>query len=193
MDILPTILHLADVPVPSDRHYDGQNEIDSFLGLKNSEPVANRTIMFYCNRTLMAVRYGPFKIHFHTVPIVNQSQLEMNCPGGMPLDDMYISADCPDSEAIANDPPLVYDLLKDPFELYPLNTTTAVGLDEALAQVKELVESHKQSIGEVKDQLGDFATTVMPCCNPPKCECSGLSEPPAVESYENKGKLDGDL
>lgn len=79
-------------------------------------------------------------------------RLEENCPGGKPRRDWYVSQTCPDEDLIRHNPPLVYDLHADPFELYPV----PMGLQEPglLVTVKKLVHRHMDSLVPVPLQVG---------------------------------------
>ncbi|KAH7723770.1 CRE-SUL-2 protein [Aphelenchoides avenae] len=137
-----------------------------------------RPIFFYCNKNLMAVRYGNFKVHFMASLIFKNfsidPKLEENCPGGKPLRDWYVSQTCPEKDLMRHEPPLVYVLHTDPYELYPIpEDQLQLGL---IATVKTLIRQHKASLLPVMEQLGRFNETVVPCCNPTLCSCDYLNE-----------------
>lgn len=86
----------------------------------------------------------------------------------------YISQTCPEDELQVHDPPLVYDLSGDPFEMYELpENKVPKGL---MDRVDEVVATHKRSIEPVPMQLGNWHSHLVPCCNWPKCNCDLLTE-----------------
>jgi hypothetical protein len=86
----------------------------------------------------------------------------------------YISQTCPESDLQTHDPPLVYDLSQDPFELYEL---PEINIPNGLMErVNRVTRRHKDSIHDVPDQLGNYNKKLVPCCNYPKCECDLLNE-----------------
>ncbi|CEF70414.1 Sulfatase domain and Alkaline phosphatase-like, alpha/beta/alpha domain and Alkaline-phosphatase-like, core domain-containing protein [Strongyloides ratti] len=136
-----------------------------------------RPIFFYCNKHLMAIRRGDFKIHYKTSPIflnsTNDIKLEDYCPNGKPKNDWYVSQTCPDKDLITHNPPLIYNISKDPYELYPLKDNKIVKMIREV--FKDIMDSHIQSIIPVPDQLGNYDPNVIPCCDPPKCRCDKLT------------------
>uniref|UniRef100_A0AC35F7R0 Sulfatase N-terminal domain-containing protein n=1 Tax=Panagrolaimus sp. PS1159 TaxID=55785 RepID=A0AC35F7R0_9BILA len=153
------------------------NDIKHF---SSNKPLAERRpIYFYCNKNLMAVRFGDFKVHFKTSPIFRNftadPKLEEFCPGGKPVDDWYVSQTCPEEQLITHNPPLVYDVTADPYELYPLANE---GLNKKIIKkVQQLVNEHQDSIEDVVQQLGFFEKEVVPCCsgNRSNCACDNIT------------------
>lgn len=60
VDVLPTVLALAGVPLPRDREIDG---LDLGGALLRGEPIPERPIYFYGDRELQALRLGRYKLH----------------------------------------------------------------------------------------------------------------------------------
>ncbi|KAI1728052.1 sulfatase domain-containing protein [Ditylenchus destructor] len=149
-----------------------------------------RPIFFYCNKHLMAVRYGDYKAHYFTSPIFKNfsvdPDLENFCPEGKPKKDWYVSQTCPDSQLIRHNPPTLYDLQRDPYELYPINNYTKAA--EILDLINLLVDRHKATVTPVPEQLGKFNKKVMPCCNPPHCQCDLLNK--GVEEGQVENMMD---
>jgi hypothetical protein len=80
-----------------------------------------------------------------------------------PFSPRYVSQTCPESQLIRHDPALVYDLYRDPFELYPLVDTGNDGIvARVLARVDRLYAEHVRSIVPVPAQLGHFSRAVTP-------------------------------
>ena len=63
MDLFATAGSLAGAPLPSDRVIDG---VDLRAALTGRGPVPARTLFFYSDSELRAVRKGPYKAHFIT-------------------------------------------------------------------------------------------------------------------------------
>ncbi|GMT07026.1 hypothetical protein PENTCL1PPCAC_29200, partial [Pristionchus entomophagus] len=119
--------------IKEQRVMDGTNIWDELKGtrpvIKGHSLAMTRPIFYYCNKNLMAVRIGNFKIHYKTSPIfrngTDQGTKEW-CPGGKPKDDWYVSQKCPDEHLTTHDPPLIYDVVLDPYESYPLEDADLV-------------------------------------------------------------------
>jgi len=152
------------------------NDVKHYL---NESLSKRRPIYFYCNKHLMAIRYGDHKIHFMTSPIfknfTEDPKLEEFCPGGKPRDDWYVSQTCPDSQLIHHHPPLVYNLAADPFEMYPLPSESELA-KELVAKARELKMRHLDTIpSNIPQQLGIYDLNVNPCCDYPVCSCNKLT------------------
>lgn len=93
MDILPTILSLAKIPVPTDRVLDGQD----ITGVLNGQDDKREGVVYYYDTDrLYAIRKGAWKAHFTTHP--------------------SYSPEAP----VPHDPPLLYNLDVDPGERYEI-------------------------------------------------------------------------
>ncbi|GMT13715.1 hypothetical protein PFISCL1PPCAC_5012, partial [Pristionchus fissidentatus] len=135
-----------------------------------------RPIVYYCNTHLMAVRIGRFKVHYKTSPIfLNETAsatLAQWCPDGKPKDDWYVSQKCPEDQLTVHDPPMVFDLDVDPYELYPL--VVSEKSNEIRHQASEFITFHRSTIVAVPQNLGHYNNSILPCCNPPECRCDKL-------------------
>mmetsp|Transcript_27150 Transcript_27150/g.69963 ORF Transcript_27150/g.69963 Transcript_27150/m.69963 type:complete len:284 (-) Transcript_27150:198-1049(-) len=113
MDILPTVLKLADVPLPADRVIDGQDMLPVLKGVDDS---GHEFLFHYRDRHLCAVRYKQYKAHLKT-----------RSGWGM---DPYIN----------HDPPLLFDLENDPSEAYTLD---AKDYKDVINTIKAAVAQHE--------------------------------------------------
>ena len=73
MDVFPTALALAGVPLPGDRAIDG---VDLTALLTQGAPLPERPFFYYRGATLFACRLGAYKAHFKTQAGYGQPQPE---------------------------------------------------------------------------------------------------------------------
>ncbi|XP_028843892.1 arylsulfatase G isoform X2 [Denticeps clupeoides] len=157
LDVFPTILSLAGVDPPSDRRYDGIDMTDVLLSKSDEghksllHPNSGAAGAF---GDLQAVRLGRYKAFYLT-------GAAEACGGGRGTSQLH-------------DPPLIFDLSRDPEEACPLDPKGP----EYLA-VLEAVQREREAL------LWDIATDnvstadykverdAAPCCNPqlPACRC----------------------
>jgi len=121
LDIFPTALALAGVPLPNDRAIDGQDLSPVLFG--NGE-VPERPFFYYRGGELMAVRRGPWKMHFKTQAGYAQPQPDVH------------------------DPPLLFHLGHDPGEQY----NVAKDHPEAIAELTRVAQEHQSGVKPVEPQ-----------------------------------------
>ncbi len=122
LDILPTLLVLAGVPLPPGRALDGVDMSPMLFGAGEGK----RNVFYYYRGTqLYAVRKGPYKAHYVTRSGYGPDQPEKH------------------------DPPLLYDLDKDPSERFDV----AGEHPEILADIAREVERHRAGLVPGKPQL----------------------------------------
>ncbi|XP_077584739.1 arylsulfatase H isoform X1 [Stigmatopora nigra] len=171
MDIYPTLKHLAGDFQP-DRHLDGYNLMPLLEGkVDRSE---HEFMFHYCGSHLHAARWNPrdsdsiFKVHFVTP--------NFSPPGAGGCYDTKICL-CHGTHVTRHDPPLLFDLSRDPSESRPLGPDTEPRYAEALRQVAEAAQVHQRSLtAEQPNQLTLekilWRPWLQPCCGTfPFCSC----------------------
>ena len=128
MDIFPTLLEMSNISMVDDRIMDGISIKNTLL---NHEPSRRKTIIYYREREIYAVRYGDFKAHF----II---QGAYNYPEGS-------------DKKIVLQKPLLFNLNIDPSEKYNIVDK----YPEILIEINQIVESHKKNFIAPKDLLND--------------------------------------
>ncbi len=123
LDILPTAIALAGVEAPSDLVLDGRDISPALLGRGSS---GRESMFFYRGTELFAARLGRFKAHFITMPAYG-----------------------PDREPTRHDPPILYDLGRDPSERFDV----AAEHPEELDRIRALVDEHRRSLHKADSQL----------------------------------------
>ncbi|XP_035669612.1 arylsulfatase-like [Branchiostoma floridae] len=172
MDVFQTAAELAGVTPPKDRIYDGKSLVPILLEKAPAVPTSKlppspRTLFHYCSDRLMAVRYGEYKAHFYSMEL--PTNYTEHCPSGVPKVEYYTSFDCYGPHITHHEPPLLYNIDRDPGELYPL----PVGqYDEVIANILAAKLQHQASLVPGKAQCKETSTTLQPCCNPPFCYCN---------------------
>ncbi|KAJ7425217.1 Steryl-sulfatase [Pitangus sulphuratus] len=148
MDIFPTIVKLAEAQLPSDRIIDGHDLLPLLQGKVTRSK--HEFLFHYCNAYLNAVRWHPgnsesvWKVFFFT-------------PNFSPED----SNGCYDSHVCfchggfitQHDPPLLFDLSRDPEEKVPLTPETESRFYEILRVIHQAVDNHTRSLQAVPNQL----------------------------------------
>ena len=124
LDLFATFCKIADVALPNDRVLDSYDLTPVLLGFGASP---RRSMFYYRESKLYAVRLGEFKAHFVTKPVYTGRK----------------------EEETLHNPPLLYDLGEDPGEhhnvahLYP----------EVLDQIQELMRQHQAKMVFGEDML----------------------------------------
>ncbi|XP_072048896.1 arylsulfatase-like [Amphiura filiformis] len=222
MDIFPTLMEIVGGSVPDDRIMDGQDISSTLFNwwpepqpervgkmqlykkataeATDSEP---RVLVFYCNEILYTVRYGSYKFHFNTHKQQTLTKEEHHAKpgrcgdGGFPIN-QNINIPMPDHRNPPqffkkHDPPLMYNLDKDPQEAYPLNVS--------LPANKPIFEEMMNELEKFLDQMvmapslfADLSPSVLPCCTPeffPNCTCNykyeGPDPPPGSADKDSEG------
>ncbi|XP_040438737.1 steryl-sulfatase isoform X2 [Falco naumanni] len=184
MDIFPTVVKLAKAQLPSDRIIDGHDLIPLLQGKVTRSK--HEFLFHYCNAYLNAVRWHPgnsgsvWKVFFFT-------------PNFSPED----SNGCYDSHVCfchggfitQHDPPLLFDLSRDPEEKVPLTPETESRFYEILEVVHLAVNNHMRSLHAVPDQLSWDNLLWKPwlqlCCSSllQSCYCDYDSEESLLEVH----------
>jgi len=127
MDLFPTMVKLAAGEVPSDRVIDG---LDLSPVLFARGPSPRKTVFYYRGVQLYAVRKGPFKAHFITRSAYGND------------------------EPVKHDPPLLYNLNRDPAEQYDV----AKYHPNVIADIQKEVAEHRRTLIPAEDQLAKQIT-----------------------------------
>ncbi|XP_069748153.1 arylsulfatase D-like isoform X2 [Narcine bancroftii] len=169
MDIYPTIIDLAGASLPQDRVIDGRNLMQLLKG--DLERSAHEFLFHYCGNALSAVRWHPkgsdavWKAHLFTPRSEADSGYHMDIDG------------CHDEAVSHHNPPLLFDLLKDPSEANPLSPVTEPLFHEIHDQIRRGVEQHRETLTSVPLQFSWnnvlWKPWLQPCCGSfPFCGCS---------------------
>jgi arylsulfatase A-like enzyme len=125
MDLFPTVLKMAGIKPPIDRVMDG---VDMSSILFDKGPSRREIMIYYRGDELFAIRKGPYKAHFQTAP-------------------GYAAAGSP-MKFEPQDPPLLFDLAKDPSEKF----NVAKEHPEIVADIQKELEKHRAGLTPGKPQ-----------------------------------------
>ncbi|XP_053243240.1 steryl-sulfatase [Podarcis raffonei] len=164
MDIFPTIVKLAGASLPSDRIIDGHDLMPLLRGIALRSK--HEFLFHYCNAYLNAVRWHPgnsksiWKAFFFT-------------PNFSPGDSNGCHDDhvcfCYGKSVTYHDPPLLFDLSKDPEEKNPLAPETESHFHEIIRVIQQAVSNHNKSLAVVPNQLSLenmlWKPWLQPCCS----------------------------
>lgn len=161
MDVFPTVSHLAGASLPADRAYDGK---DMSEVLFQADGRSKHDFLFFygsChgknNIRPTAVRHGKWKAHWCTGPGLD------GCEG---------------CRVIQHDPPLLFNVEKDPSEAEPVITSS----DEGKAAVEAIQAAYKAEVASFTtqelipepDEKGEGPGRYAVCCDRAQmCKCNG--------------------
>jgi len=166
MDLLPTALELAGIPLPTDRPIDGKSMLKI---IKDEGPSDHDVLFFYAsnmdNSGPTAARVGPYKAHWVTSPGI----------GGCP------SKACTKLQYPARFP-LLFNVEEDPSEAFPLcrtdvtdvNITSCAAYSDVLNKIHAAYENELATFtwGHITPVPGAGPWGV--CCSRSKgCDCNG--------------------
>ncbi|XP_008071620.1 arylsulfatase E isoform X2 [Carlito syrichta] len=177
MDIFPTVIQLAGGAVPQDRVIDGRDLLPLLLG--TAQHSGHEFLLHYCEKFLHAARWHQpdtgtvWKVHYIT-PIF-QPEGTGGCYG-------RIMCPCFGEGVTRHDPPLLFDLSRDPSETHVLTPATEPMFHQVIARVQQAVERHQQTLSPVPLQLDELRNIwtpwLQPCCGRfPLCWCDREEDP----------------
>ena len=141
VDLFPTFLEYAEVPLPSDREYDGKSLVALLEGETETGPHTFQ--FFWRERTLMAVRWGRYKGHF-----VTRSGFGSEDP-------------------VVHDPMLLFDIERDLSERYPMNITNYPDIVQTIREAADqayLEMTWGPPQFDVGGTLLGQSWQIIPCC-----------------------------
>ncbi|XP_027970804.1 arylsulfatase E [Eumetopias jubatus] len=185
MDVFPTVVQLGGGEVPQDRVIDGRDLLPLLLGAAQHSD--HEFLLHYCENFLHAVRWLQrdrgrlWKVHYMT-PVFH--------PEGAGA--CYGRGVCPCSgdQVAHHDPPLLFDLSKDPSEAHALTPDTEPLFYQVMDTVAWAVEEHRQTLSPVPLQLDTWGNIwrpwLQPCCGRfPLCWCDQEGDPESLPARES--------
>ncbi|XP_008323494.1 steryl-sulfatase isoform X2 [Cynoglossus semilaevis] len=172
MDLFPTVVRLSGASVPADREIDGCDLMDLLQG--KIERSNHEFLFHYCNMYLNAVRWRPqnrnsvWKAFYFTPNFYPENTTTCSSTSLCHCGPNYVTY---------HDPPLLFDLSRDPSETTPLTPDTEPEFDSILAVMAEAVEKHQRSVKPVEMQMSTgniiWKPWLQPCCSTYKqlCQC----------------------
>ncbi|XP_059184233.1 steryl-sulfatase [Centropristis striata] len=172
MDLFPTVVHLSGASVPDDREIDGHDLMDLLQG--RVERSNHEFLFHYCNNALNAVRWHPqnsssvWKAFYFTPDFYPANSNSCHHTHVCFCTSPYVTY---------HDPPLLFDLSRDPSEATPLTPDTEPAFHSILAVMEEAVKSHRRSVKPVESQFSAgnvlWKPRLQPCCSTftQLCQC----------------------
>ncbi|VBB18667.1 Arylsulfatase-like [Yasminevirus sp. GU-2018] len=129
----------------------------------------HRTLFYYCGQRVLAVRNGSYKTHFYTQ---SWSKPDVQACGYVDGRE-YGVCGCTDLDITKHDPPLVYNLDKDPGELHLLTQLNFDQYEEVINRAIDSLNVHVKNVVTVENQMNKLPKpSLEPCCDYPKCCCN---------------------
>ncbi|XP_058147595.1 arylsulfatase H-like isoform X2 [Dasypus novemcinctus] len=176
MDIYPTLSYIGGGILLQDRIIDGRNLMPLLEGRVSHSD--HEFLFHYCGVYLHSVRWHQkdcatvWKVHYVTPKFH---------PAG--ADACYSSVLCSCSGDVDfHDPPLLFDISRDPAEARLLNTDNEALFDSVIKKIERALREHRKTITPVPQQFSVFNTIwkpwLQPCCGSfPFCGCDKEDAP----------------
>uniref|UniRef100_A0A8C0MVL3 Arylsulfatase family member H n=5 Tax=Canis lupus TaxID=9612 RepID=A0A8C0MVL3_CANLF len=170
MDIYPTLSYIGGGMLPQDRVIDGRNLMPLLEGRVSHSD--HEFLFHYCGVYLHTARWHQkdcatvWKAHYVTPKF---------SPDGAGA--CYGSGICPCSGDVTyHDPPLLFDVSRDPSETRPLNPDNEALFDSVVKKIEAAIKEHRRTLTPVPQQFSVFNTLwkpwLQPCCGTfPFCGC----------------------
>ncbi|XP_070787029.1 steryl-sulfatase [Enoplosus armatus] len=172
MDLFPTVARLSGASVPEDREIDGHDLMGLLRGTVQRS--SHEFLFHYCNTYLNAVRWHPqnsssvWKAFYFT-------------PNFYPLNEAACAHThvcfCTSDYVTHHDPPLLFDLSRDPSETTPRTPDTEPAFHAILATMEAAAEAHRRSVKPAESQMSVgkvmWKPWLQPCCSTlgQLCQC----------------------
>ncbi|KAG7350369.1 alkaline-phosphatase-like, core domain containing protein [Nitzschia inconspicua] len=163
LDVFPTLSKLAGISLPTDRPYDGK-DMSEVLMTENGQSKHN-FLFFYgtCNDepywSVTGVRHGKYKAHWCTAPGIGQFNA---------------------STTKRYDPPMLFDVEKDPSESEPISVNAMPPKEEDFAAMERILAAYTNEratfrfgkISQEPDEEGEGPGQYALCCDrSQQCYC----------------------
>ncbi|XP_028835840.1 steryl-sulfatase [Denticeps clupeoides] len=148
MDVFPTVAQLTGAGIPKDRIIDGQDLMPLLRG--EVERSQHEFLFHYCNGYLNAVRWHPdngssvWKVFFFTPNFYPENETACFHTHACFCTREYVTY---------HNPPLLFDLSRDPSETTPLTPATEPSFHHIQEVVRDAVARHIQTLKPVPEQL----------------------------------------
>ncbi|XP_040316090.1 steryl-sulfatase [Herpailurus yagouaroundi] len=172
MDVFPTVATLAGAPLPEDRIIDGRDLMPLLQG--KTQHSDHEFLFHYCNFYLNAVRWRPrnstsiWKAFFFTP--------KFSPEGANGCFSTHVCL-CHGHSVSYHQPPLLFDISRDPTERNPVTPATEPRFQEVLDTMQQAVDRHTKTLKAVPNQLSLGNIVWKPwlqmCCSPSglSCQC----------------------
>ena len=178
MDIIATAVDLAGVSLPDDRVYDGRSIRDVII---NGNHSPHEAFFYYCGSKMMAIRLGRYKAHFWTQRTLTRAEAGQACTDGVPQEYTAECGSCEGECVTEHNPPLLFDLFRDPGEAFPL---TVSFYQDVMEDIQRAVDTHKEALVTGPPLIGEGTPLVIPCCDrATNCTCNYVHEPEIESCY----------
>ncbi|EDQ89914.1 uncharacterized protein MONBRDRAFT_32135 [Monosiga brevicollis MX1] len=187
LDIMPTLAELTGASLPADRLIDGMSILNELYG-QEDPAVRNRTMWHYCGHNVTAARFGRYKLHFATPVWTSDARPSPLCTECCPYGPTNFNGtggslcDCAEENLLFHDPPLVFDMILDMEENYPLSAANITNFDQLVASAKSALAAHYATVQPFPNQMLSLPVpALVPCCegswvNHDACMCQRYQE-----------------